>query len=134
MQSFDLISNIGGIVCLFIGMSFVSLFQIIEILIEVSIVLFKRFNFHQPKVGANFSIQLQRETALNQSENFSQNEFQNKLDTAICILNDKIKKLETKINYQIDKNLATIYSNNNQINAAITDISKEISQIKSKIF
>ena len=107
-------------------MSFVSLFQIIEILIEVSIVLFKRFNFHQPKVGANFSIQLQRETALNQSENFSQNEFQNKLDTAICILNDKIKKLENKINYQIDKN--------NQIIAAITDISIEISQIKSKIY
>lgn len=43
MQEFDLISNIGGIFGLFIGLSFVTLFEIAEILLQI---LFTFFNFN----------------------------------------------------------------------------------------
>ncbi len=42
IQPFDLVSNVGGILGLFIGMSFVSLFEIIEIFIELGFVFFNR--------------------------------------------------------------------------------------------
>ena len=40
MKEFDLISNIGGIFGLFIGISFVSLFELCELLMEILISLF----------------------------------------------------------------------------------------------
>ncbi len=39
---FDFISNIGGILGLFIGSSFVTLFEIGELLIEISFILTKK--------------------------------------------------------------------------------------------
>ena len=44
IQPFDLISDVGGILCLFIGMSFVSFFEIIEIFIEIAFICYKNFN------------------------------------------------------------------------------------------
>jgi len=42
MLSFDLISNIGGTLGLFVGISFLSLFELTEILLEIFFSLFKR--------------------------------------------------------------------------------------------
>jgi len=42
MQTFDLISNVGGTFGLFVGVSFVSLFEATEIFLEISFVLFGR--------------------------------------------------------------------------------------------
>jgi len=47
MQLFDLVSGVGGTLGLFIGISFVNLFEIGEILIEMSYIFFNRFK--QPK-------------------------------------------------------------------------------------
>ena len=44
MQTFDLVSNVGGILGLFVGISFVNLFEISEILLEIALVFYKRFN------------------------------------------------------------------------------------------
>jgi len=38
----DLVSGIGGLLGLFLGMSFLSLAEIIEIIIETSVITFKR--------------------------------------------------------------------------------------------
>jgi hypothetical protein len=43
-KEFDLLSNIGGILGLFIGVSFVTLFEIGELLIEILLFIFKRKN------------------------------------------------------------------------------------------
>jgi hypothetical protein len=43
-QLFDLISNIGGIFGLFIGISFVTLFELAEIFIEIIFSIFQRNN------------------------------------------------------------------------------------------
>jgi hypothetical protein len=40
MKTSDFISNIGGVFGLFVGASFVSLFEIAEILIEMAFILF----------------------------------------------------------------------------------------------
>lgn len=42
MQEFDLISKVGGLFGLFIGVSFVSIFELIELIIEILIVLFEQ--------------------------------------------------------------------------------------------
>ena len=42
MLTFDLISSIGGILGLFIGVSFVSLFEITEILMQITFLLFSK--------------------------------------------------------------------------------------------
>ncbi len=44
MQTFDLVSNVGGILGLFVGISFVNLFEISEILLEIALPFYKRFN------------------------------------------------------------------------------------------
>ena len=46
---FDLISSIGGICGLFIGVSFVSLFEIGEILIEAFHIVYEKIKLKQPK-------------------------------------------------------------------------------------
>jgi hypothetical protein len=43
-DDFDLISNIGGILGLFIGCSFASFFEIFEIVIEIIFILFQKKN------------------------------------------------------------------------------------------
>ena len=42
-ETFDFISSVGGILGLFIGISFVSLFEIGEVFIEIDFILFNRF-------------------------------------------------------------------------------------------
>ena len=42
MRQFDLVSNVGGIFGLFIGISFVTLFEIFEILFEILCITFKK--------------------------------------------------------------------------------------------
>jgi len=49
IEPFDLISNIGGILGLFIGCSFVSLFELVEIFLEVYFILFSNKNNKQIK-------------------------------------------------------------------------------------
>jgi len=43
MELFDIISSVGGILGLFIGISFVNLFEISEILIEIALIFINRF-------------------------------------------------------------------------------------------
>ena len=50
MTIFDLFSNIGGLLGLFVGLSFASLFEIIELLIQIGLILVKRYRENkQPK-------------------------------------------------------------------------------------
>ena len=45
-EIFSFISEIGGILCLFIGVSFVSFFELAQLLLEISFILFKKTQIH----------------------------------------------------------------------------------------
>ena len=53
----EFISNIGGNLSLFVGISFVSFFEIIEIIIEVLIILFQKNKFTRSNLSGEIDIQ-----------------------------------------------------------------------------
>ena len=73
---FDLISNLGGSLGLFIGLSFVSLFEIIEILMEVVFIVFRRNN--------KLCIQIQNDSSKN-------------IETKIKKNDQRLKHLESRM-------------------------------------
>ena len=93
MQMFDLISNIGGTMSLFISISFVSLFEIIEILIEM---LFIALNRRDAKIRIN-----------PRDETTRSNVLVNQID----IKSGSLHSLQTRLNnceHQIAENLKII--------------------------
>ena len=97
MKMFDFISNVGSILGLFIGMSFVNLFEIIEIFFEIGFVLFKRFKLSTTIVPKHenensfFKDLIQKEIT---------DAFEKRINT---IINEKITKHENKMCLILDE-------------------------------
>ena len=97
MKMFDFISNVGSILGLFIGMSFVNLFEIIEIFFEIGFVLFKRF-----KLSTTIVPKHENENSF--LKDLIQKEITDAFEKRInTIINEKITKHENKMCLILDE-------------------------------
>ena len=63
----QLVSNLGGYLGLFVGLSFISLFEIIEIIIEVAFILSGKHNLIEPEIKPEMDTILKLESEIKEN-------------------------------------------------------------------
>ena len=72
-EPFDFISSIGGILGLFIGCSFVTFFELAEVLLEICFILFAKKKVHIPSRSQNDILTLEEKVKILINENREMN-------------------------------------------------------------
>jgi len=119
LKETDLVSNIGGMLGLFIGCSFVSLFELIELIIEVVLI------FSQ-KIRKTRNVESLQESQNEVNINNSQNDF------IKLSLNDHFHRITEKENHlRSSQNIQAIEASNDQIDSlSINNILDRITDIE----
>ena len=91
MQLFDLISNIGGILGLFVGLSFVNLFEIGEILFEICFIFSAYYRKKVKKFQGNSNATFSQSNDLEELK-LKIHENERKLQQLLNLINESISR------------------------------------------